>query len=828
MLAHRFTRLVSMFAKYWKQHVKSRHPDRLLRPAITADSLVRVSPEIIDFGLTEFDVPQTGAHQLTKIVDIQALSPGIVLESVKLSLPRTASRPFTVQRISNPIPIPHEHVFKVSVHFFPGNEIGSYEERLVFNFKSSREGEHEFSVSRTVRGFVGLNQDVARYSAKIPYTKPSPSNRARVDPNSIVPAPKDVIKPNVPYISKLPFFPTPPWINELLDSKSVDGAVQVVRDRSGSLSYANYSTFWSTLLYIEDHQAELDVQRYDLFNTKLERTPTGRYWFPRGRGPCRETSSVLRGDKLAVKKRHMGDNRWYEGVVTGVEQVRVLLKFAKGFSPGGRCTVDVQFSVSRISCRRQLLALSSPLPRPALLFPSSEDHHHDAPSDAQFEFFASAIESNHAQRQAVVSIVNNTSGDRPYVLFGPPGTGKTVTIIETCKQLIKNTNAKILLTAPSNSAADLLCSRLDVAKDMILRLNAPSRALITVAPNVMDVSYVQDDGFACPSVETLAGFRVVVSTCVSASILSGVGINRGHFSHIFVDEAGQANEAEAFLPLSLASQDTNVVLAGDPKQLGPIIRSPIAGVLGLETSMLERLMSTTTYDQDHHEFRGVTYTKLVKNYRNHPAILKTSNEKFYSGELEACAPESVSGCLREWEGWSNPEFPVMFHAVRGNDEREGTSPSFFNVAELSVVRTLVDRLQSSTNVRVLDSDIGIISPYQAQCAKLRQVLNQRDRPHLSIGSVEHFQGSERTVIIMSTVRSNREHLDHDKRFALGFLGNEKRFNVAVTRPQAGLIVVGDPDILALDPLWRRFLLYIHANGGWCGQEWDPTPFENDE
>ena len=106
--------------------------------------------------------------------------------------------------------------------------------------------------------------------------------------------------------------------------------------------------------------------------------------------------------------------------------------------------------------------------------------------------------------------------------------------------------------------------------------------------------------------------------------------------------------------------------------------------------------------------------------------------------------------------------------------------------------------------------------------------------------------------MLSTVRSNKQFLEQDKRFAIGFLGNEKRFNVAVTRPQAGLIIVGDPDILTLDPLWRRkvfvslvfapqrclltrptslslsgFLLHIHDNGGWCGQEWDPTPFRDE-
>lgn len=101
-------------------------------------------------------------------------------------------------------------------------------------------------------------------------------------------------------------------------------------------------------------------------------------------------------------------------------------------------------------------------------------------------------------------------------------------------------------------------------------------------------------------------------------------------------------------------------------------------------------------------------------------------------------------------------------------------------------------------------------------------------------------------MIISTVRSNKAYLETDKRFALGFLSSEKRFNVAVTRAQAGLIIIGDPDILALEPLWRSkscsssfdrrlvleltiapyvdFLIYVHRNGGWAGQEWDAEAF----
>lgn len=95
----------------------------------------------------------------------------------------------------------------------------------------------------------------------------------------------------------------------------------------------------------------------------------------------------------------------------------------------------------------------------------------------------------------------------------------------------------------------------------------------------------------------MKAFRVVVTTCVSASVISGIGIPRGHYSHIIIDEAGQATEPESFVSIkTMADNATNIVLSGDPKQLGPIIRSPIARELGLETSYLERLMDRVTYD----------------------------------------------------------------------------------------------------------------------------------------------------------------------------------------------------------------------------------------
>lgn len=182
-----------------------------------------------------------------------------------------------------------------------------------------------------------------------------------------------------------------------------------------------------------------------------------------------------------------------------------------------------------------------------------------------------------------------------------PGTGKTITVIECIKQLLaRYPQTKVLVCAPSNSAADLIALRLrgHLSTDELFRFYAPSRFKDQVLDGLRPYIFTQADGhFSVPPMGRLNKFKVVVSTCVSSSVFSGIGMARGHFTHIFIDEAGQATEPETFVSIkTLADSRTNVILSGDPKQLGPVIRSGIARVLGLEKSYLERLMDRDVYN----------------------------------------------------------------------------------------------------------------------------------------------------------------------------------------------------------------------------------------
>lgn len=291
----------------------------------------------------------------------------------------------------------------------------------------------------------------------------------------------------------------------------------------------------------------------------------------------------------------------------------------------------------------------------------------------------------------------------------------------------------------------------------------------------MKFTHVNKEGcFAVPSAAKLAEFRVVVSTCGSASFAYGIGLSPGHFTHMFVDEAGQATEAEVMTAIkTMVTPSTQIILSGDPKQLGPIIRSSIARELDFGISYLERLMDRGLYDEQtgsglryvvliHHTgfflIKSSSLVKLVRNFRSHEAILSFPNEKFYRNELQACGPSNVINSFIGSSQLVNSKFPVVFHAVSGQDEREASSPSYFNVDEITVgknyvkdlkadrrhpigkiLRVLVKRDSDSCSSCQADKDIGIITPYNAQVHKFRKTLSGFAKD-VKVASVEEFQG----------------------------------------------------------------------------------------
>lgn len=192
-----------------------------------------------------------------------------------------------------------------------------------------------------------------------------------------------------------------------------------------------------------------------------------------------------------------------------------------------------------------------------------------------------------------------------------PGTGKTVTLVEAALQILKSKpEARILICAPTNDAADLIAYKLklmELGPSQLFRLNALWRPMKTWHQKELEqFSMINGNKvYAIPDAKALRSFRVVVATCVSAAVPHSLGIERGWFTHVFLDEAGQCSEPDSMIPLNLiANEATNVVLAGDFKQLGPVVHSSISRDLGLRDSYMQRLTSMPIYDLN--TYRGVT------------------------------------------------------------------------------------------------------------------------------------------------------------------------------------------------------------------------------
>merc|ERR1719318_232311 len=409
---------------------------------------------------------------------------------------------------------------------------------------------------------------------------------------------------------------------------------------------------------------------------------------------------------------------------------------------------NVRFSIGRFPLRNmhRALVLSSNSQIEARLFPSSVSVDQD---DLELKCFNRKIEDNPEQLTAVKNIVRGTSGAAPYIVFGPPGTGKTVTIVEAIKQIYRlKKGAKILACAPSNAAADLLAERLvkdkHVSKQHILRIHAPSRLLARVSALVKEVSCLTEGIPSTPSLEETKKFKVLVVTLITAGRLVSAGLGPEHFSHVFIDEAGQAMEPETLVPMAdLVGPKCQVALVGDPMQLGPVVRGTHSLKHGLATSLLERLMSLPAYARPYDTSR---ITKLLTNFRSHAALLTTPNTLFYSGELVAGGDQALLARLTSFP-LLTPQarqkgVPFVFHGVVGRDQKEARSPSFFNAEEASIVLDYVTELTSMKQHRVQPRDIGVITPYRKQVHKIRQLLGNKGFKEVTVGSTEEFQGQE--------------------------------------------------------------------------------------
>ncbi|KAM6566333.1 hypothetical protein CsatA_025461 [Cannabis sativa] len=611
--------------------------------------------------------------------------------------------------------------------------------------------------------------------------------------------------------NRLPRYDIPSDIKELLQENQVPDCIL-----EGLTSRRNYSTFFKTLIIMEELQLEEDMRSYDMENVYFRRKGS-QFLSLEVLGLAERRPSLVHGDIIFTKLVFEdAGSPSYQGCIHRVEADEVHLKFAPEFHLRHRDDnrYNVQFTYNRINMRRLYQAVdASTEVEKSFLFPSEACERRQI---IRKPLVPISCALNEEQTRSIEMILG-CEGAPPYVIHGPPGTGKTMTVVEAILQLYKTQrHARILVCAPSNSAADHVLDKLIYEKGVklkhseIFRLNASARPYEEMNPDYIQFCYFAENVFKCPPLDALRYYRIIVSTYMSASLLFSEGIKRGHFSHIFLDEAGQASEPETMISLAnLSSKNTVVVLAGDPLQLGPVIYSKDAERYGLGKSYLERIFESELYNDMDENY----ITKLVRNYRCHPEILHLPSLLFYNEDLIPCR-DRRSSFMEKVDFLPDREFPVLFIGIQGLDEREGSNPSWFNRFEASKVVEIIRKLTAHGDLE--DEDIGVITPYRQQVLKLKKAFEGLEMTNIKVGSVEQFQGQEKEVIIVSTVRSTIKHNEFDKNHCLGFLSNPRRFNVAITRAISLLIIIGNPHIICKDTYWNMLLWRCIDNNSYQG------------
>ena len=414
------------------------------------------------------------------------------------------------------------------------------------------------------------------------------------------------------------------------------------------------------------------------------------------------------------------------------------------------------------------------------------------------------------------------------VVHGPPGTGKTTTLVEAIYETLMREN-QVLVCAQSNMAVDWISERLVDRGINVLRIGNPTRVndkmlgftyerrfeahsdypqLWAIRKSIREMRQHRkrgDDHFHQKidrlkarateleiriNAELFGEARVIACTLVSSAsrLLQGM-----KFATLFIDEAAQALEAACWIPIRKASR---VILAGDHCQLPPTIKSLAAMHGGLDKTLMERIV----------ENKPEVVTLLKMQYRMNDDIMRFSSDYFYHGEVESAPEVKHRGILDyddafEWIDTAD---------IDAREEFIGETFGRINKAEAELTLAVLQHyFEKIGKQRIMDEriDVGIISPYRAQVQYLRHLIKKQSffKPYrhlLSVNTVDGFQGQERDVIMISLVRANEEG-------QIGFLRDLRRMNVAITRARMKLIILGNTETMGRHPFYKKLINYIN-------------------
>ncbi|XP_031638515.1 putative helicase mov-10-B.1 [Contarinia nasturtii] len=595
----------------------------------------------------------------------------------------------------------------------------------------------------------------------------------------------------------------------------------------------HYHKAFNTMIHLEEAANVKFMKTFDQTAVRIFYGGTGRIFFFLNEDRMAEISAAIEENLLdALRLKPVTtDESWLEnyfGSIKGKDEEKIYIEmYEQSYAAFKKVyknqPFDIFFRFNRLSYRMQHYALD--LMRDHRLFnqlidnPAYDDVKRPvAPTILNnFELSRdSMFQLNPEQESAVENIVHAKNYPLPYILIGPPGTGKTRTLVASIEQIVLLTSKNVLVCAQSNGACDEIAERLTavLCEDELFRLYAKTFDVCKLNPLLVPYSNWTGQEFHYPSLKFLQKFRVLVCTLCTAGTLTRAGISANHFSYVFIDESASAFETMTLIPIAGLCTTVNkihcsIILAGDPKQLDAVTKSEQAKELGFRTSFLERLCEHKLYQRNDGttEFNGTYITQLIRNYRSHSSILKLPNELFYENTLIPIASEDVTGWFINSPLLPSKRFPIIFKSVQSyNVERSEVNKSLFNIMEVMAVIDFIKNLLSPSYnhfMKISQSDIGVVTPYKMQRRKIAQACHRLGFDDITIGTAEAFQGQEKPVMIVSTVRSGGNRL--------GFVNNARRFNVMITRAKCLLIIVGDPHSLQNDSNWNSLIEYCLDN-----------------
>lgn len=499
-------------------------------------------------------------------------------------------------------------------------------------------------------------------------------------------------------------------------------------------------------LTIEDLENQKEFDKFELENVKLE-SEDELLWFSYDPSLFSELSDSLKESTLKLTPiRNFNDDPVIVGV-TDVTTDKIFIKKKRLLHTSLRYNVNLLPNrVAFRAAHKSLEVLEDyRLERFFLSFQDPPKFSNKRPLQIpkHLSLFNLKILGNSEQFSAVWSILQRSTFPYPFCVFGPPGTGKTTVVVESVCQIIKhNPDARILITAQSNFACDEIAGRLlkYVVRQKIYRYYSRSfeSKQDQIPDKLLEISNLKEPRRDFLSQEEFYHFNIFITTCVSSQRFAQ-SQKKDPFDYVFIDEAASVMEPEALIPITGFAMDyltinSFIVLFGDHKQLGPIVKSEFAAKLGLETSLMERILNTKEYRRKKDTF----CIQLLDNYRSHPSILEFPNKLFYDGKLRSKLAKEEAETFVCWKSLPNPQIPIVLHSVFDPACQEGFS--WYNRDEVQITRFWVDLLLNYGGVagkKVEGKDIGIVTPYKAQ--QLRMVTEFVGLG-IEIGTPEHFQG----------------------------------------------------------------------------------------